>query len=104
MEARRRTQVVDSFPDGRAAPMLVAARLRHVSGSKWGTRRYLDLDLLRHHLQEAGGELKNSLNPAPESKCENGGHHRSRFSRSSSLSRSRSAVLSPARLPVSGST
>jgi transposase-like protein len=52
-EVRRRTQVVGSFPDGHAALMLVAARLRHVSGSKWGTRRYLDMDLLRHHLQEA---------------------------------------------------
>ena len=52
-EVRRRTRVVGSFPDGHAALMLVAARLRHVSGSKWGTRRYLDMDLLRHHLQEA---------------------------------------------------
>jgi transposase-like protein len=52
-EVRRQTQVVGSFPDGYAALMLVAARLRHVSGSKWGTRRYLDMDLLRHHLQEA---------------------------------------------------
>jgi transposase-like protein len=52
-EVRRRTQVIGSFPDGHAALMLVAGRLRHVSGSKWGTRRYLDMDLLRHHLQEA---------------------------------------------------
>ncbi len=52
-EVRRRTQMVGSFPDSHAALMLVAARLRHVSGSKWGTRRYLDMDLLRHHLQEA---------------------------------------------------
>jgi transposase-like protein len=40
-EVQRRTRVVGSFPDGRAALMLVAARLRHVSGSKWGTRRVL---------------------------------------------------------------
>ena len=52
-EVRRRTQVVGSFPDGNAALMLVAARLRHMSGSKWGARRYLDMNLLRHHLQEA---------------------------------------------------
>ena len=26
--------------------MLVAARLRHVAGTKWGTMRYLDLSLL----------------------------------------------------------
>jgi putative transposase len=24
--------------------MLVAARLRHIAGTKWGTRRYLDMD------------------------------------------------------------
>jgi hypothetical protein len=27
--------------------MLVSARLRHVAGSKWGTRRYLDMSRLR---------------------------------------------------------
>jgi transposase-like protein len=35
-EVRRRTQVVDAFPDGQSALMLVAARLRHVAGTKWG--------------------------------------------------------------------
>jgi putative transposase len=45
-EIRRRTRVVGNFPDGDAAVMLVAARLRHVAGTKWGTRRYLDTDLL----------------------------------------------------------
>ena len=46
VEIRRRTRVVGSFPDGESALMLVAARLRHVAGSKWGSRRYLDLQLL----------------------------------------------------------
>ena len=32
-EVRRRTKVVSSFPDGNSALMLVAARLRHVTGS-----------------------------------------------------------------------
>jgi putative transposase len=45
-EIRRRTRVVGNFPDGQAAIMLVAARLRHVAGTKWGSRRYLDMDLL----------------------------------------------------------
>ncbi len=45
-EIRRRTRVVGAFPDGQSALMLVAARLRHVSGTKWGTRRYLDMDRL----------------------------------------------------------
>jgi len=46
-EIRRRTRVVGAFPDGQSALMLVAARLRHVAGTKWGTRRYLDMDRLR---------------------------------------------------------
>lgn len=45
-EIRRRTRVVGNFPDGESALMLVAARLRHVAGTKWGTRRYLDLSRL----------------------------------------------------------
>lgn len=46
-EIRRRTNVVGAFPDGNSALMLVAARLRHISGTKWGTRRYLNMALLR---------------------------------------------------------
>src|SRR3990170_184896 len=45
-EIRRRTRVVGSFPDGHSALMLSAARLRHISGTKWGTRRYLCMELL----------------------------------------------------------
>jgi transposase-like protein len=46
-EIRRRTRVVGAFPDGRSALMLAAARLRYVSGSRWGTRRYLDINRLK---------------------------------------------------------
>lgn len=46
-EIRRRTRVVGAFPDGQSALMLVAARLRHIAGTKWGTRRYMDMDRLR---------------------------------------------------------
>lgn len=45
-EVRRRTRVVGAFPDGNSALMLVAARLRHIAGTKWGTRRYLNMSLL----------------------------------------------------------
>jgi transposase-like protein len=45
-EARRRTKVVGAFPDGQSALMLVAARLRHVSTTGWGTRKYMNIDLL----------------------------------------------------------
>ncbi len=41
-EIRRRTRVVGAFPDGNSALMLVAGRLRHVAGTKWGARKYLD--------------------------------------------------------------
>ncbi len=43
-EVRRRTRTVGAFPDGKSALMLAAARLRHVAGTKWGTRRYLDMN------------------------------------------------------------
>lgn len=45
-EIRRRTRVVGAFPDGESAVMLVAARLRHVAGSKWGERVYLDMKVM----------------------------------------------------------
>ena len=46
-EIRRRTNVVGAFPDGNSALMLVAARLRHIAGTKWSSKRYLDMQLLR---------------------------------------------------------
>ena len=45
-EIRRRTRVVGVFPDGNSALMLVTARLRHIAGTKWGTRRYLSMEAL----------------------------------------------------------
>ncbi len=45
-EIRRRTRVVGSFPDAQSALMLVAARLRHIMTSKWGSVRYMNMDLL----------------------------------------------------------
>ncbi len=46
-EIRRRTRVVGNFPDGKSAVMLVAARLRHIAGTRWGKRVYLDMERLR---------------------------------------------------------
>jgi transposase-like protein len=51
-EIRRRTRVVGAFPDGNSALMLVAARLRHIAGTKWGTRRYLSMEALDKHQLE----------------------------------------------------
>jgi putative transposase len=55
-EIRRRTRVVGNFPDGQSALMLVAARLRHISGTKWGERRYLNMERLRE--QDGQNERK----------------------------------------------
>ena len=52
-EARRRTKVVGAFPDGHSALMLVAARLRHVSATQWGTRKYMNMKLLEEMDKEA---------------------------------------------------
>ena len=45
-EIRQRTRVVGAFPDGNSALMLVAARLRHVASTRWGTKRYLQMNRL----------------------------------------------------------
>jgi transposase-like protein len=45
-EIRRRTRVVGAFPDGNSALILVAARLRHVVGTLWGRKRYMDMGRL----------------------------------------------------------
>ena len=55
-EIRRRTRVVGAFPDGKSALMLVAARLRHIAGTKWGTRRYMDMDRLRDQDREEASQ------------------------------------------------
>jgi putative transposase len=51
-EIRRRTRVVGAFPDGNSALMLVAARLRHIAGTKWGIRQYLKMDRLQEQARE----------------------------------------------------
>jgi len=51
-EIRRRTRVVGNFPDGESALMLVAARLRHIAGTKWSSKRYLNME----HLEELDKE------------------------------------------------
>ena len=44
----RRTRAIGAFPDGQSALMLVCARLRHVAGTQWGAKRYMNMD----HLHE----------------------------------------------------
>ena len=46
-EIRRRTRVVGAFPDGQSALNLAAARLRHIAGTRWSSKRYLNMTLIR---------------------------------------------------------
>jgi hypothetical protein len=46
-EIRRRTRVVGAFPDGNSALNLAAAKLRHIAGTRWSTKRYLNMELLK---------------------------------------------------------
>ena len=52
-EIRRRTRVVGAFPDGQSALNLAAARLRHIAGTKWSTKRYMNIDLLKQQRMTA---------------------------------------------------
>jgi transposase-like protein len=63
-EVRRRTRVVGAFPDGHSALMLVAARLRYITGTKWGLRRYLDMSHLERDRDEASPLAEPSREPA----------------------------------------
>ena len=56
-EIKRRTRAIGAFPDGNSALMLVCARLRHVAGSDWGTKRYMNMD----HLMEIDSDQDASL-------------------------------------------
>jgi transposase-like protein len=69
-EIRRRTRVVGAFPDGQSALMLVAARLRYVAGSRWGTRKYLDMTRLaqqeRDEKFQSRAQQNGALVPTPQ--------------------------------------
>lgn len=52
-EIRRRTRVVGAFPDGQSALNLAAARLRHIAGTKWSLKRYMNMDLLKQQRMTA---------------------------------------------------
>ena len=61
-EIRRRTRVVGTFPDGNSALMLVCARLRHVAGTQWGSKKYMSMK----HLEILDG-TKPFSTPTPPS-------------------------------------
>ena len=45
--------LVGAFPDGQLALNLAAARLRHIAGSEWSTKRYLNMELLKDQQMSA---------------------------------------------------
>ena len=53
LEIRRRTRVVEMFPDGNSALMLVCARLRYVAGTQWGNKKYMNMKHLEAVLDDA---------------------------------------------------
>lgn len=52
-EIRRRTRVVGCFPDGNSALMPVRARLRHVAGTQWGNKKYINMKHLEVICEDA---------------------------------------------------
>ncbi len=52
-EIRRRTRVVGAFPDGNSALMLVCARLRHVAGTQWGNKKYMNMKHLDATMEDS---------------------------------------------------
>lgn len=61
-EIRRRTDAVGVFPDGNSALMLVCARLRYVSSSDWGTKKYLNMERLYSTERQQRGETEQPAN------------------------------------------
>ncbi len=44
--------MVGTFPDGNSALMLVCARLRHVAGTQWGNKKYMNMKHLEAALED----------------------------------------------------
>ena len=45
--------MVGTFPDGNSTLMLVCARLRHVMGTQWGNKKYMNMKHLEAALDDA---------------------------------------------------
>ena len=52
-ELRCRTRGAGSFPDGNFALMLICAQLRHVAGTQWGNKKYMNMK----HLEAASEDV-----------------------------------------------
>jgi len=56
-EIRRRTRVVGAFPDGQSCLNLAAARLRHIAGTQWSERRYMNMAPLQDAKNQPQGAV-----------------------------------------------
>ena len=68
-EIRRRTRVVGAFPDGQSALNLAAARLRHIAGTAWSTKRYLNIELLKEQTERCHHRVSQFRAPLSLIKC-----------------------------------
>ena len=50
---KRCGDLVQPDPDGNSALMLVCARLRHVAGTQWGCKKYMNMKHLEAALSDA---------------------------------------------------
>ena len=64
-EIRRRTRVVGAFPGGHSALMLVAARLRQVASTRWGTRTCPHMKRLVEHASDENSASRAQQNGEP---------------------------------------
>jgi len=46
-EIKRRTRAIGAFPDGQNALMIVCTRLRHLAGTQWDAKRYMNMEHLK---------------------------------------------------------
>ncbi len=51
-EIRRRTRVVGTFPDGSSALMPICARLRYMAGTRWSSKKYMNMKHLETALDD----------------------------------------------------
>ena len=57
--AQPKPNVRKTLPDGQSALNLAAARLRHIAGTAWSTKRYLNIELLKD--QQMRGDVLSLL-------------------------------------------
>ena len=63
-EIHRRARVVGSFLDGNSALIAGLCRLRHVAGTQWGSKKYMNMKHLKRlvHISQAPNQSIRQLN------------------------------------------